>query len=478
MKRVAIFVLLLCIAASAFARIGGGDSYSGSSSSSSSSSDSSSYESSDSDSGDGGSSGSSGVSGGGDSGAVILLFLLFFIMMVIGQAIGGNSDMRVIRNDVASRPAPATLDALRKYDPNFSEIVFTDFCYSLYARLHEARAGRLHHLAPYVSKEVRDGLTAANVDQIVIGSFTIGEVRGIDTPVVQADVDIEANYTEDAQRWYVRERWTLERKRDILSPAPQNARAEHCPKCGAALQTRTDGACEHCGTLINDGSFQWYLRAIEVLQKESRPPVLAAPYQPERGTDMPSVIQPWIGRRMNEFAQKHPGFAWPAFEARVREVATELQAAWTSLDWERARRYETDALFQMHRYWIDEYKRQALRNIVDGYTLDNVEVVKVTSDAFYDAIVVRLFAHGADYTIDAQGNTVGGSVQHRKSWSEYWTFVRGRAAASANARVCPNCGATRVEGQSVVCEYCGGKITSGDFPWILSRIEQDEAYQG
>ena len=53
-----------------------------------------------------------------------------------------------------------------------------------------------------------------------------------------------------------------------------------------------------------------------------------------------------------------------------------------------------------------------------------------------------------------------------------------RTAGAASARVCPNCGATRGEGQTVVCEYCGGKISTGEFPWILSRIEQDEAYLG
>lgn len=39
-------------------------------------------------------------------------------------------------------------------------------------------------------------------------------------------------------------------------------------------------------------------------------------------------------------------------------------------------------------------------------------------------------------------------------------------------------GAALAEGQAAVCEYCGGKVTTGDFPWILSRIEQDEAYRG
>jgi hypothetical protein len=28
------------------------------------------------------------------------------------------------------------------------------------------------------------------------------------------------------------------------------------------------------------------------------------------------------------------------------------------------------------------------------------------------------------------------------------------------------------------CEYCAVKVTSGEYDWVLSRIEQDEAYTG
>lgn len=477
MRRLALVLLLLC-ALDAFARVGGGDSYSGSSSSDSSYSSSSDSGSSSSDYG----SGSSSSGSGGGSGGVIGVFLLIGLVVFVGS-LTSRERPASLNLTAAVSTTPADLTALRRYDPNFSEIVFIDFCYSLFARLHEARgSGRLDDFAPYASKAVRDGMkatAAGSVDQIVIGSFAITGVAGLDGPRVSVDVEFEANYTEDEQRWYVREQWTLERQRDILSPAPENARAEHCPKCGAPLQTRTDGACLHCGTVIADGTFQWFVRSVGVSQKDQRAPVLTGGGAgPEPGLDMPTIHQGWIGRRTVDFAQKHPGFTWKDFEARVRLVARELQNAWTARDWEHARRYETGALFQMHRYWIDEYLRQGLHNIVDDYTIDKVDVAKITSDAFFDAITVRLYAHGRDYTVDASGNTVGGSPLHTKRWSEYWTLVRGRAGASPDARVCPNCGATRGEGQAVVCDYCGGRITTGEFPWILSRIEQDEAYRG
>ncbi|HEY0142355.1 MAG TPA: TIM44-like domain-containing protein [Thermoanaerobaculia bacterium] len=491
MKRIALVLALLLLATTAQARIGGGESYSGDSSSSSSSSDSSSSysDSSDSYSGPSGSS-SSGSSSGGDDGGmavVIMIFMAFFVFAGLGSA--AKPPRNIILSVAPTHPAPVSLDALRGFDPNFSEIVFTDFCYSLFARVYEALGqGRVDAFAPYVSAPVREGLKQqapaglTAIDGVVIGSFSVAAIRALDQPRVEVDVEFEANYSEvtaaGTRRWYVSEVWTLTRTRDLLSPPPDKARAEHCPKCGAPLETRTDGTCLYCRTAVRDGSFHWFVQSIRGVKKDERPPQLGGGGSgPEPGLDRATVVQPWIARNMKTYKEKHPGFSWEAFDARVRFVAKELQDAWTARDWRRARPLETGALFQMHRYWIDEYLRQGVVNRVDDYQIDQVEVAKVTSDAFYDVITVRLYASGRDSTVDAAGNLIGGSSQFRKQWSEYWTFVRGRAAA-ADAPLCPNCGADRSEGQTAVCEYCGGTIVSGDFPWVLSRIEQDEAYRG
>lgn len=483
-------VLLLVVAFTADARIGGGDSYSGSdSSSSSSSSDSDSYSSSDHSDYGGSSSSGGGSSSGMSGGALMFVFFVFFALAAAQNFKHEPPPMLHTLATSEAQPARPDMSQLRQHDANFSEIVFTDFCYSLFARLHEARGrGDLDRYAPYVSAAVRNGMRRdspvglSNVDAIVIGSFTIVDFRGIYLPRVEVKVELEANYTETTpegtRRWYVRDRWTLTRARDILSPAPTDARAEHCPKCGAALQTRSDGACSYCGTLITDGSFHWFLQSVECVSNEERSPHLGGPAGPEAGLSTPTVYQPWVRRKLEEFARQHPDFTWTSFEERVRLVANELQTAWTARDWTRARPFETDALFQTHRYWIDEYLRQGLRNVVDHFSISGVDAVRVTSDAFYDAITVRMYASGADYTIDEQGELAGGSKDVIRQWSEYWTFIRGRSGAAADARICPNCGATRAEGQTAICDYCGGKITTGEFPWILSRIEQDESYRG
>ncbi|HYI11410.1 MAG TPA: zinc-ribbon domain-containing transport protein [Thermoanaerobaculia bacterium] len=501
---IALFVLSLLMAVAVYARIGGGDSYSGSG-------DSSSHSSSSDDDRDSGSSysrssddddsrpSSSGSSGGGGTtveldgcGVAVIctffgvIFLFGFIAVVMQERVVPVVSVGPSANEIVR--GPADMGGLRRYDPNFSEIVFTDFCYNLFARLYDFLGrGRVDELAPYVNMAVRQGLKRhatpglSSVTEIVIGSMTVVAFRGLDRLDVEAELEFEANYVENtptaARRWYVRERWTLERMRDILSPAPANARAEHCPRCGAPLQTNTDGACLHCGTTITDGKFQWFVRSIRSLEKSERPPAIGGSGQ-ETGTNLPTVYQAALQRRRERFLSEHRGFTWQGFLDRVRHVNHELQTAWTTRDWHRARPFETDALFQTHRYWIDEYLRQRKRNIVDEFAIGEIIVVKVTSDAFYDAVTVRIFASGKDYTINEGGAVIGGSPSTTRSWSEYWTFIRGRAGAAADARICPNCGGPLAEGQTAICTYCGGKNTTGEFPWVLSRIEQDEAYRG
>jgi hypothetical protein len=184
MAALAIFTLAAFTAAvlaspEVFARVGGGQSYGG---------------------------GSRGGGGDGD-GAGALIYLVFRLLLwltIEHPAIGIPLDIIVIavviywftrkkrRDDlsVTSVPHPdaaATamqqgdiqhaFNKLRRFDPNFSEIIFIDFCYALYARAHEARgrgAKALDDLSPYLSQPARTSLLQINpqvksVEGIIIG---------------------------------------------------------------------------------------------------------------------------------------------------------------------------------------------------------------------------------------------------------------------------------------------------------------------
>jgi hypothetical protein len=388
------------------------------------------------------------------------------------------------------------LEQLRRFDPNFSEIIFTDFCYALYARAHHERAtARLDDLSPYLSDEARNSLRSRNADKtlevrgIIVGAMRVADVSGLASAMVNISVEYEANYTMIVARnggkpkettYYVRERWELERNRDVLSPPPAQAVALHCPRCGAALQKDTAGACAFCGSKIESGEFQWFVRRILLKDRQERGPLLTGDV-PEKGTDLPTVVQRNFQSVRGHFEQQNPMFNWGEFMARARFIFDELQAAWSTLDWERARPHETDNIFQMHRYWIEAYKKQGLRNALDDCKVTSMQPVKIKEDAFYHAITLRIGAEGYDYTVDKSGRVVSGSNKKRRRWTEYWTFIRNRQAKPAHARAdlsCPNCGAALKVNVTGICEFCGGKITSGEFDWVLSKIEQDESYTG
>lgn len=468
-----------------------------------------------------------GKGGGGDddSGAIIWLIfelLRFLIYLTIEYpVIGIPLDILVIcalayyflrKAKRQSQPAVLKLDThesapadvtrqfaqLRRFDPNFSEIVFTDFAYALYAKAHDARgrgATALDQFSPYLSEAARKSLLHCNppglkeVKGIIIGAMMVQDVRGLETPTVRISLTFEANYTEVVtdqkgalaeMTYYVHERWDLERKRDVLSPPPAVATALHCPRCGGPLQKDTVGACAFCGTRIDTGEFQWYVREIALRNRETRGPLLTSDV-PEIGTNYASVVQPHFDHLRVTFEKNNPNFGWGPFQSRAHLIFNELQAAWSTLDWERARPHETDNLFQMHQYWIEAYKRQGLRNVLDQATVTAMQPVKIQEDAFYNSITLRIGAEGYDYTVDESGRVITGSKTNLRRWSEYWTFIRNRSAKPAAAMTdlsCPNCGAPLKVNNAGVCQFCGGKITSGEFDWVLSRIEQDESYRG
>jgi hypothetical protein len=80
--------------------------------------------------------------------------------------------------------------------------------------------------------------------------------------------------------------------------------------------------------------------------------------------------------------------------------------------------------------------------------------------------------------VNEAGEVVGGSRSEPRAYSEYWTLIRGssRSGAPRAEPVCPNCGAGLNINMAGQCAYCRAKVTTGEFDWVLSRIEQDEVY--
>src|SRR6266481_8663481 len=200
-----VTMVTLFLASDVLARVGGGGSYGGG--------------------------GGSGGGGGGGAGALVYLLVRFLLWLTIEHPLIGNpldiivislviywfarpsrQSLNLTSSSLAGAPDPVAavvqqgfqreFNQLRRFDPNFSEIIFTDFCYALYGRAHEAR-GRgpkeLDLLSPYLSDQARASLQQLNppnlksVEGIIVGAMQVVGIQGLDTPVVSVSIEFEAN---------------------------------------------------------------------------------------------------------------------------------------------------------------------------------------------------------------------------------------------------------------------------------------------
>lgn len=384
--------------------------------------------------------------------------------------------------------ARSRLEALKQSDPDFSIVSFEDFVYALYAEAHTARgAGKLDTLAPYLQASTRSALASLGqipITTVVVGSMRYDEVR-VTPSGAKVAIELEANYTETAPgaqptSYWARELWVFTRKAGAKSRPPDRVRVFSCPNCGAPLDRVMGSTCGYCQAVVDTGAFDWVVSGIAVLGREARPPMLTGTTE-EQGNELPTRIDAELDSALAALRQRDPAFDQDALFTRVGLVFQTMQVAWSSLAWDQARPYLSDNLWTAQTYWIDAYRRSGLRNRMDSPRLGRIELARVTSDRWFDAVTVRVFAAGRDYTVrDSDGAVVGGDKNRDREYTEYWTLIRASTAKgpAKSDGVCPSCGAPLAINAAGQCGHCQVKVTSGQFDWVLSRIEQDEVYEG
>lgn len=463
--------------------------------------------------------GSSSGGGGGIEGEVLYLLIRLVIaypqigvplIVVVGvgwwwsqrQGTGGGEPVVFTTHHTGVGPSGtprharrAQVDRLAEADPGFSEPVLLDFVQLVVRRAWAARhdAGRQAALRPFVAPDVQRALDGAlprdtTVQDVILGSLTVdGVAVGRDGTTLTVALETVRIQVADGQEssWFATARWTFRRDPGARSLPPEDVHRLGCPSCGAAVQTDDAGRCTNCGTAITAGQRQWQAVAIQLgTARPVEPPTLSTWGQAteEPGYRMSTVEDPDLAAQTRAFAGRHPDFDAEAWTARVHTAFTELQAAWSVNDAAGARPYCTDAAWNTLRFWMERYRRHGLRNRVEDVEVERVRVVRVTIDAWYEAITVRIWARCRDWTeqID-DGRVVSGSKDPPRAFSEYWTLLRavGTGASSGDARRCPSCGAPldRIDAAGT-CAYCDTVVTTGRHDWVLSRIEQPESYRG
>lgn len=490
-RRLAIVVGLLALVVGvgvAWARVGGGDSFSG----------------------------GGGHGGGGDSDGAAIFELLFhlirlcfywpevgvpLLVIVIGYLLW-NAHKKHQNKDWDSGPAATVhrsidLGAVRRVDPDFSQVLFEDFAFRLFSAAHRARGapGGLDEVAPYVAAEARAALAERIPTGVPVHSVVVGAMRTVDVSMpkagdgqgfVEVQLEFEANVTAGTPGALVThftvERWRLRRAASARTKPPGPDTTRTCPNCGAPWQATHTGTqkCAYCDQVVDNGRFAWLVTGVELASIDARPPTLTEAV-PERGHDVPTYTQPDFEALWRRLAQDDPSITYDSVGARLRFIYDQLNAGWVKNDLAPARGVVSDALYDYLAYWTDAYRRQGLRNVLEGMRITHLAICKITRDRWYDALTIRIWGTGRDYVVrEPGGDVIRGSRHTDRAYSEYWTLVRS-AARRGPLRAdpgCGNCGAPLVVTQAGACTHCGAHVTAGEFDWVLSKIEQDDSYRG
>ncbi len=492
----------VCYQSNSFGRGGGGHSFSGSHSSSSFGS---SHSSSTFVTTPGVYTGSrTPMMGGGISFFHLLILLIIVLVVLYSMGILGGErkissldDLGIQIPHASAESVGAALQELLNQDPEFSLPLFKDFCYALYSTLHHARGkGKvaLFNYSAYFSEPAAQSLLDLQktvgvhpILGVVIGSFQILSIR-FEENHTEIRMNFEANYTEDwsaktpeapQKSFYTNEVWVLVRNKGVQSKFQPGVKQIQCPACGAAAQSDLHGRCPSCGQVVRSGAYDWFIESIPHQEVSERPPLLTTTVE-EEGEGLPTVFDPYVQTLQPKVLAELNESNFDAVQERVQQIFYQLQLTWSKRDLRLLRPYETDALYESHLYWMDEYKKQRLFNRLEDVKISQLELCKIFIDAHYISLTYRVYASMKDWTEHEDGSFVCGSKLSARSFSEYWTVIRSRnyKPTVGGFTQCPACGASLKINQTGDCEYCHNKVTSGEFDWVLSSIEQDEAYRG
>lgn len=480
-------VLLAC--GIAWARPGGGDSYSG---------------------GGGHSSGGGGGGGGGAGWFELVYWLLritievpalglTLIALLVGFVLWSAYKQHKNKDWDSGPPVQlaraVSLDPLRRADPEFSQVLFEDFAYRLFSTAQRARSSpeQIATVAPYVAESARSTLLSrgegAPVQSVVIGSMRTYRVEVPPSPVdvngapnrVRVGIQFEANVSTAKATQYTVERWDLARDATRLSKPPGASKGFPCPNCGAPWQASASGTqqCASCGQVVDNGRFDWVVEDISLEHVDERPPTMTQEVA-ERGTDLETYTAHDVNQQWKSLRRDDPALTEDNLVARLYMIYAQLNTAWSQNDLRPARGVVSDGLYDYLAYWTFAMKAQGLRNELRAMEITQTRVAKVIRDKYFDAVTIRIWGRGIDFMVTDSGRRVRGSKSIKRKYSEYWTLIRSRSRKGApNANpTCSNCGAPLQMTQSGECEHCGAHVTAGEFDWVLSKIEQDDSYRG
>ena len=465
MRRILLGLLLLgTLEAVAFARAGGGESYSGGSFSSGSSSYS--YGGSSSDSGD-----------------LLFSFLYLYIRLVVAKPWFGvpftiflvymlwkiNEETFSARHAVAGRGGrarsygrssdkkSAELSRLRARDPAFSEEEFLRRAGSAFLKIQQAWSeGSMAQSRAFISDGVRErfdrqlGAMKARGLRNLMENVEVLDLRLLscasDAHFDELNVLVAASASDrivdasgatvsgSAGRQEFEEVWTFLRRPGAKTLKSPGLIEGNCPSCGAPLSISDTARCEACRSWVNSGEHDWVLS--EITQSCEW-----LPRDPSRD------IGGWA-----EASAFDPGLSLAAVEDRVSVIF------WR---WLEARRLGDPG---------------PLRAVADPEVCSAVAGGGSWAAAFENAAVGAVETMA--FELDGEWRRVHVGVK----WSaggelrRHFFVLRRAAGAKTDVRQglrtsrCPSCGAPASDGFEADCSYCSSPLCDAKKDWVLTEV--------
>lgn len=193
-----------------------------------------------------------------------------------------------------------------------------------------------------------------------------------------------------------------------------------------------------------------------------------------------------VANRNGEIERKikehDPDFSTERFLSWAEQVFVRLQQAWTERDWKKARPFESESLFNLHKSQLDEYIRNGTINIMENVCVNESYLCDYADDGNYEYLTVFMNTRYNDYIVKEDTREVVKGDPNRTYHVQYkLKFMRtlgvktGQLSNKSTAS-CPNCGAPVDVNAAGQCAYCGTVITNGEHDWVLCNMDDIAQY--
>lgn len=199
--------------------------------------------------------------------------------------------------------------------------------------------------------------------------------------------------------------------------------------------------------------------------------------QPDRPNESVPGGQPEIVRRVTE---NDPDFSAERFLSWSKQVFVQLQEAWTERDWKKARPFEAEELFNLHKSQLEDYIRNGTINIMENVCANDAYLCDYTKDSKFEYLSVMMDTRYNDYIIKEDTREVIKGDPKKTYFVKYklkfkrTIGVHTGENSNASTTKCPNCGAPVDVNAAGQCAYCGTVITNGSHDWVLNDLEDIE----